>query len=1320
MPKAHPPAERGGAQKARGEKSQGPAKLDAARVSSKPSDRGQPSARSTSSTLRPSPTHKKAASVSAPSTPMHKREGARTKEVSSAQIETGKAAKQGRRDSSRARSVSRKAKERKGKTDAEGWEGEKQGTGLTVSASEGTRSLFECAGEERSAETAACARGGRDQELKRGHSSDVNRTLAVYVPQPRASPAENSGQSALAAELERARAEVASLKALVTEVSAGKIPLAVPVDLFYQLSLAYLSSNEKVPSQVKPRRHKREGAENGRERESVGKQTHRASSGERTAGRQRSEHAGETKAGEKRAAPAAHAAVSVLPSAPLPVDVGEVEQRIRIDVEGEEPMVWKDVYRLRQGAYPEHLSSSFSGSSPGFARPEKRGCGGESAGPSPRFSEGAESAGSHAGAAAGARTLESGRSREQRALRSPREGGFSLFLPDTVNAAMGQPYRRFQSCTRENRGIWPQAVIAKNFQQVTATVMEQTFQLENQAAVVEGLQESLGRLEVLLAEAKSECVADAAVKSQGEEKHGQESGEALKEASEAAEPDVLPPGVLHYVIIEDLGSAGPSTARDLAGETDADTESGAEKKRAAKRAVSPSVISEHSSSGEEGRRQAGTDRLGARPKALENSKERESGWAGRSSLRKKREVDGDYQVGGRDDESDPESIYVRRQETANTIACMAIEDGLQTPLSSARKRQPQATPEKEASTGRSVEPEISSQSDAMRHLQQFCEQATRRSATGSLASPARASERTSVPDWPVSASKKTACGSESRRSVCSVTFTSEGPGLEKQAETAGAEAAVEASPASGTQPSPKVASPSTRAKNSEGKEVSSARRSLLSPRPQPRAEVEKESKPKKTKPSQEPRAGVTHAASAKATKSAPQEKLQSASRANASDGGVSEDATHRSSGSQQSLWGAGRHMHAPRSCRSDTSNSLGAADSAGAAGRPESQLPSPAMFYQMPAMFPEGPVLVPSLYYAYDIAGRNVVFAPHGVLAPAPSGDNEFQAVPGAGSTTPSSQNEVDSRGRSRGTSFASQRPALWMPTAPSAGLDNGVAAGSPTGVYRAPVDFPVKLASRCSLPASPHLWRGPERESPLSATVPLVATGTWRHAEAPGGDLLVTQPVPREPRNTVSFCDVVCCRPTEARQLDGVQGGPAVARSRSQISRRDSAALSSASARAASCFFSRCLECGGDAPQSAAPSEAGGVTRRDTSLWTDRKPYGQQEGDGESSGRSLFRKQESVDAVRRLRSNATGDLHSDTKKGEAKKTSAREGQSRDKSSGLTVPQHNAPPVYETASPRTTAKLNDAKRAACMSREPDQKVASLLEHYTRAGRLVLS
>ncbi|PFH31491.1 hypothetical protein BESB_029260 [Besnoitia besnoiti] len=291
------------------------------------------------------------------------------------------------------------------------------------------------------------------KQLQSGGSNDVTELcalkgagVAVNRLQARAEQAgeelDQARSAALIVELQRARAEVFSLRRLVTEVSAGKVPLPVPADFFYELSLAYLSGSDVA---------------------AAGKSVQGGTPGV-------------ANAAQASTALKHDSCVSLKPCEPLAIDLGTVEQRLRVCVEGEEPMEWKDVYRLHQGQFPEHLGSSET----------QRGRDGF---------VGLSRAGSFA--------------KGERFLRTPREGGISLFVPNPVNTALGTPFRRSQSCAREKRGIWPQAVIAQNLQQVTATVLEQRFTLDNQAVLVEELQDTVSRLESLLAEAKAAAGARA-------------------------------------------------------------------------------------------------------------------------------------------------------------------------------------------------------------------------------------------------------------------------------------------------------------------------------------------------------------------------------------------------------------------------------------------------------------------------------------------------------------------------------------------------------------------------------------------------------------------------------------------------------------------------------------------------------------------------------------------------------------------------------------------------------------------------------------------
>ncbi|KEP60877.1 UNVERIFIED_CONTAM: hypothetical protein HHA_250820 [Hammondia hammondi] len=554
MPKANPPAERGStSQKARNEKVLRPPALDASRVSGKISDRSE---RPASALMTPQ--SRNSPSMSAPSTP------ARSSQGHSA---AGKA-RHGNRESTRGRSPSRKVTAGKGKklehASMDGQKGE-----LSLAADQATHSQLVTLDLERGvAEVPRHALKGQTAGVQVSHhGSSLQKALDTLTPR----------KAALAVELERAQLEVASLKRLVTEVSSGKAPLAVPAEVFYQLSLACLSGNNGVA----PKPHLSH-------REDVGVKSSPKAAGH---GRQADKKREGGNEGEKcgtAASAAQEEAVSGLRSGPSSVDWGEVEQRIRVDVDGEAPMVWRDVYRLRQGAKPEHLSSSYSGV--GAGETKKRALGDNSQ-ISVDIPAGDEAAAWH----------PKGNKAEQRMLYSPREGGFFLFLPDTVNAAMGHPFRRSHSCTRENRGIWPQSLIAKNFQEVTTTVMEQSFQLENQAAVVDNLQASLNRLELLLADAKSECADDT--KAKGADAVGKNSGKAVKAAANErgtvkapAASKVSPSGVLPCVVIEDLGREGSNSAKEVEiEEGDTNSAGGVRKTR---RSVSPAVKSEASPSDE--------------------------------------------------------------------------------------------------------------------------------------------------------------------------------------------------------------------------------------------------------------------------------------------------------------------------------------------------------------------------------------------------------------------------------------------------------------------------------------------------------------------------------------------------------------------------------------------------------------------------------------------------------------------------------------------------------------------------------------------------
>ncbi|KFH02629.1 hypothetical protein TGMAS_250820 [Toxoplasma gondii MAS] len=553
MPKAYARAERGStSQKARDQKVLRPPALDVSRVSGKISDRSE---RSASALMTPQ--SRNSPSVSAPSTPARSSKG---------HSDAGKA-RRGLQESARSRSPSRKVTTGKGKklehASMDGQQGE-----LSRAADQATHSQLVTLDFERGvAEAPRRALKGQTAGVQvNHHGSSLQKALDNLTPR----------KAALAVELERAQLEVASLKRLVTEVSSGKTPLAVPAELFYQLSLACLSGNTRVAA--KPHLS---------HREDVGKSSPKAAGHGRQAGKGR-EGGNE---GEKRGAAlsvAQEEAVSGLRSGPSSVDWGEVEQRIRVDVEGEAPMVWKDVYRLRQGAKPEHISSSCSGVGAGET---KKGALGDHSQISVDIPSGDEAAAWH----------PKGNKTEQRMLYSPREGGFSLFLPDTVNAAMGHPYRRSHSCTRENRGIWPQSLIAKNFQQVTATVMEQSFQLENQAAVVDNLQASLNRLELLLADAKSECADDT--KAKGEDAVGKNSGKTVKAGANQrgtvnapTASKISPSGVIPCVVIEDLGTGGSNTAKEVEIEEGETHSAGGVRKT--RRSVSPGVNSESSPSDE--------------------------------------------------------------------------------------------------------------------------------------------------------------------------------------------------------------------------------------------------------------------------------------------------------------------------------------------------------------------------------------------------------------------------------------------------------------------------------------------------------------------------------------------------------------------------------------------------------------------------------------------------------------------------------------------------------------------------------------------------
>lgn len=396
------------------------------------------------------------------------------------------------------------------------------------------------------------------------------------------------------------------MKRLINQISRGQIPLAVPVDFFYELGRRYLEQGSlDAPQQtVFPTSQTPTGMEiaslpgggvggtcAGGVPGGGGGDATKAQSmpGKNLASFPPQEGNGSGGAGEpdeKKEALSKTCTKSV-PGLPLrekeqPVaavpretpapeakrmsqlpgmDIGQVEQRIRVEIEGGDPMEWRDVYRMNKEGVAE-LQSSFA-NTPG------------------RRAMIALEGGSSAREDASARS-----SKLLSRLRTPREGGINVFIPDRVDKSLGDVYRRSQSCTRDNRAVRPQAALAQNLQIMMSQLCEKDFQLGSQNAVIDELRQTVDRLETLLADAKATSNLgvfsrqarideppsrlqergsgqdDVTLVTPDPSSNGNIPGGFLPFAAglEAALLGRAPPGAISCVIIEDFGDGGVMTS----------------------------------------------------------------------------------------------------------------------------------------------------------------------------------------------------------------------------------------------------------------------------------------------------------------------------------------------------------------------------------------------------------------------------------------------------------------------------------------------------------------------------------------------------------------------------------------------------------------------------------------------------------------------------------------------------------------------------------------------------------------------------------------
>ncbi|PHJ22969.1 hypothetical protein CSUI_003179, partial [Cystoisospora suis] len=311
----------------------------------------------------------------------------------------------------------------------------------------------------------------------------------------------------LTEELERAREDVQILKRLVNQISCGRIPLAVPVDFFYELGRRYLEQgNLDTP---KPALRPFGGRAGDVELVPPGGVSNcpagwgdwkkqcmpmkdpalsLPTAGGIAAGGGLEEGSKERPCSSKSVpglplnkkgtlstttgpATSSNGASSQVPG----MDIGEVEQRIRVEIDGGDPMEWRDVYRMNKEGVAE-LQSSFANT------PGRRAM----------IDEKTADPGS-------GRENGSPRSNRLSRLRTPREGGINVFIPDRVDDALGKVFRRSQSCTKDNRAVWPQAALAQNLQMIMSQVCEKDLQLGSQTAVIDELRQTIDRYETLLA-----------------------------------------------------------------------------------------------------------------------------------------------------------------------------------------------------------------------------------------------------------------------------------------------------------------------------------------------------------------------------------------------------------------------------------------------------------------------------------------------------------------------------------------------------------------------------------------------------------------------------------------------------------------------------------------------------------------------------------------------------------------------------------------------------------------------------------------------------